>query len=284
MSSPVPFPSILFVWDFDWTIVNCNSDEYVPARFLGDDALRTRLWSLIQARGTSAWHDCVAQVINEADATRREVLEAAASMPFLVDVVGSLTDARESGRCGQAIISDGNDEFIGAFCERVGIGECFSHGIETNLGRWESAEDGRDVFSVVHQSTKYGGHDNEHCPPNLCKTQVLRDILGKLEERPRIVYVGDGSNGACPALNVLQEGDVLLAREGRRCTSPNSKSGMLTDGENVEKCQKEAEFAIMKSLAKREVKEGKKRRCHVHTWNEGKELRTHVRNILNDHI
>ena len=29
---------ILFVWDFDWTIINCNSDEYVPALFLGHDA------------------------------------------------------------------------------------------------------------------------------------------------------------------------------------------------------------------------------------------------------
>mmetsp|Transcript_11273 Transcript_11273/g.26350 ORF Transcript_11273/g.26350 Transcript_11273/m.26350 type:complete len:283 (+) Transcript_11273:224-1072(+) len=282
MSSP---PSILFVWDFDWTVVNCNSDEYVPARFLGDDELRTRLSSLIQARGTSAWHDCVAQVINEANASRRELLEAAAEMPYLEDVLGSLTDVHGSGKCGQAIISDGNDEFIGAFVERNGIGRCFTHGIETNFGRWESAADGRDVFSVVHQSTKYGGHDNEHCPPNLCKTQVLeRDILGKLEERPRIVYVGDGGNDACPALNVLQEGDVLLAREGRRGTRANSKRGMLTDAENAEKCEKEAEFAIMRSLAKREGKEGKKRRCLVKTWNEGKELRTLVRNILNDHF
>ena len=69
----------------------------------------------------------------------------------------------------------------------------------------------KDIFSVVHQSTKYGGHSCVKFPPNLCKTQVLLDILSKETQRPRVVYIGDGSNDVCPAINALEEGDVLLA-------------------------------------------------------------------------
>lgn len=29
VTNSLPAAQTLFVWDFDWTIVNCNSDEYV---------------------------------------------------------------------------------------------------------------------------------------------------------------------------------------------------------------------------------------------------------------
>ena len=277
----LPPVATLFVWDFDWTIVNCNSDEYVPSHFMGTEMTESTLRAMMKVRGHTKWHECVSDLVNlcisEYGATMDDVHDAASDMPYLADVRGAMEDVHDDDTCGQAIISDGNDVFIGAFLSKNGMDSYFAHGVMTNMGRWDhddrcddaSDDDraiiggergggggggggrggergdatydtrtGRRVFRVMHQSSVYGGHTNGHCPPNLCKTQVLLDILDRTATttvgggRPRIVYVGDGSNDACPALHVLNERDVLLARNGRRISDPNAKRGIQHDEED----------------------------------------------------
>ena len=144
----------------------------------------------------------------------------------------------------------------------------------------------------MHQSSVYGGHTNGHCPPNLCKTQVLLDILDRTATttvgggRPRIVYVGDGSNDACPALHVLNERDVLLARNGRRISDPNAKRGIQHDEEDGNDAPSTGdEFGIFPTIERRIKKEGASPpRCRVLSWNSGEHLRTLVRDILNEGV
>lgn len=296
-SKPLLPCETLFVWDFDWTIVNCNSDEYVPSAFLGDAATNQRLRHLIQTHGPSKWHECVSSLVNscmdesKSKCSKEDICEAAASMPYLVDVRGSLKDIANDRKCGQAIISDGNNEFIGAFVKKNEMEDYFTHGIETNFGDWEnvnnidgdtntSTESGQK-FSVVYQSSKYGGHSCNTCPPNLCKSQVLLDTLRRTKtQRPRIVYVGDGSNDACPALHVLDEGDVLLARDGRRISNPNSKSGPQPDVENGDGLTG-GKFPIL-SVIEKSREGGLIPKCRICAWNSGKELRSLVQNILDE--
>ena len=136
-------------------------------------------------------------------------------------------------------------------------------------------------LSVVHQSTKYGGHSCAKCPPNLCKTQVLRDILSKETQRPRVVYIGDGSNDVCPAINALEEGDVLLARKGNKISNPNALSGEQKDDQNLNEFSVQ-EFPIMATIERRQREDGLIPRCRISTWNLGKELRDLVQSILNE--
>lgn len=241
--------------------------------------------------------------------TKSDICKAAANMPYLVDVKGALEDVSKDDTCGQAIVSDGNDVFIGAFLKENGMEHWFTHGIETNFGRWEKKRennsDGDDVednvFTVVHQSTKYGGHSSS-CPPNLCKSQVLRESLlpntsrignnSPLEEdgsntkrRPRIVYVGDGSNDACPALNVLNENDILLARDGKRISKPNTKTGSQEDTiahDDLAGSNEGSSFPILSVLKKAKEKKGLVPKCRVYAWNSGNELRTLVRSLLDE--
>ncbi len=297
----LPSVDTLFVWDFDWTIVNCNSDEYIPAAFLGVDVSTQRLRKMIHMHGPTKWHDCVASLINncmeEKGCTMSDICNAAALMPYLADVRGSLIDVNEDGNCGQAIISDGNSSFIGAFVERNSMEHFFNCGIETNIGEWKRSADSsnatilRNQFSVVHQSSKYGGHSCETCPPNLCKTQVLLHILSRIEQeakkRPRIVYIGDGENDACPALHVLHEGDVLLARVGRKTIHPNSKVGEQFDDndeggamELLQTTDGSSDFGIISTIEKRQTDEGMLPCCSIRTWSTGLQLRSLVRNIL----
>jgi len=318
-SKPLPSVNTLFLWDFDWTIVDCNSDEYVPSQFLGDAETNRRLRDLIETHGPAKWHDCVASLVNACmerceggreKCSKSDICEAAANMPYLADVKGALEDVSKDDTCGQAIVSDGNDVFIGAFLKENGMEDWFTHGIETNFGRWEkkreNSSDGdgdvEDVlFSVVHQSTKYGGHSSS-CPPNLCKSQVLResllpntsriDIESPLEEdggsntkrRPRIVYVGDGSNDACPALHVLNEDDVLLARNGKRISNPNNKIGSQEDAnpDELTESNEGSSFPILSVLKKAKEKRGLVPKCRVYAWNSGKELRALVRSLLDE--
>ena len=285
--------STLFVWDFDWTVINCNSDEYIPASFIGSDEMERRLRAMIKQHGPEKWHDCVADLINdcmtESKATKQDVLNVAASMPYLVDIRGALEDIANNDKCGQAIISDGNDEFIKSFLKRNDMGSYFSRGIETNFGIWDNNKDddndnttmAKEIFSVVHQSTKYGGHSCAKCPPNLCKTQVLLDVLSRETQRPRVVYIGDGSNDVCPAINVLEEGDVLLARRGNKISNPNALSGEQQDKSSSFSGQ---EFPIMATIERRQREDGLAPRCRVSTWNLGKELRDLVQSILNSDV
>jgi pyridoxal phosphate phosphatase PHOSPHO2 len=301
------------VWDFDWTIVNCNSDEYIPAYFLGTDETERRLRAAISIHGPTKWHNCISDIVNQCmeecgvddmdddddDGKITKVLDVAAEMPYLTHVLGSLKDIHDckSLSTGQVIISDGNNSFIGAFVKGNGIEQYFTHGIETNIGVWTrrkkdtadaaaaAAAEHKATFSVVHQSSKYGGHSCKTCPPNLCKSQVLLDILNRTSSgttvaRPRVVYVGDGSNDVCPALNVLGPNDVLLARAGRRIKNPNSKIGEQADVTDDKLLMMGDKFPILSTIESRKKKEGLVPCCLIHSWNTGTELRALVQDIL----
>ncbi len=101
------------------------------------------------------------------------------------------------------------------------------------------------------------------------------------------MYVGDGSNDACPALNVLDERDVLLARSGRRTRYPNSRSGgrpdEYEDGEDAPAAGDDDEFGILPAIESRTTKRGASEpRCRVLAWNTGRQLRSLVGDILNE--
>lgn len=232
-------------------------------------------------------------------------------MPYLVHVKGALDDVnccKLDNRCGQAIISDGNDMFIGAFLERNEMQAHFTHGIETNSGVWESSvgTNGssetkcKEELKITYQSAKFGGHACKTCPPNLCKSQALRGILNRIEQstnnRPRIVYIGDGSNDACPALHVLSENDVLLARCGKRRRDPNSLTGPTEDIDSTEghgrhdfhpemhideiESHAAGAFPILSTLRKAKVNHGQEPKCKVYAWRSGRQLRSLVSQIL----
>mmetsp|Transcript_17488 Transcript_17488/g.42537 ORF Transcript_17488/g.42537 Transcript_17488/m.42537 type:complete len:419 (-) Transcript_17488:2390-3646(-) len=288
------FDTVLFVWDFDWTIVNCNSDEWIPAQFLGTQRTEDEFRRLIQEQRDEGrtvvdfdWHRCVKSIFNESvlglnksvsggvdgeekhfenssepsdeagGVTPQDIVEAAAEMPYLVEIKEALDMIHKENKTSrtektkQMILSDGNTIFIGAFLKHNNLEDHFNYGggVVTNTGQWETSSsttvtDGNKNdesnhgcsrlhrLVVTHQSEQYGGHSCYlKCPQNLCKTLALQKTMEGHEQngmsdqspatrgwvpRTRIVYVGDGTNDACPAVNVLSENDVLLARVGTK--------------------------------------------------------------------
>ena len=285
----------LFVWDFDWTVVNCNSDEYVPAQFLGHDATSDGFRDLIRKNGTNDagnldWHKCVeimvGRAMNEGGATPNDILAAAARMPFLDQVQKVIGEISEKGgeRVGQMILSDGNILFITMFLQANDMKKCFDEGIMTNLAGFVTSEEGKPALKVRHQSAKYGGHKCPRCAqsPNLCKTQALEDALGQMDGRApaRIVYVGDGANDAC----LLRECDILLARRGVKRSEANGRSGAETDEEARDNKREESKsgtsFGILPALEKAKVDGKKIPKCHVLEWSSGAELRYLIGDVI----
>jgi pyridoxal phosphate phosphatase PHOSPHO2 len=293
-------PHTLFVWDFDWTVINCNSDEYVPAHFLGDEKTKKGFRELYNSG--KGWHSCVEAMVNQAmegaEASQQTVLEVAGQMPYLTGVRGALDAINnmahgDGSTTGQMILSDGNTLFIGAFLDRNGLVEHFTHGVVSNKGFWQG-----NRLCVVHQSQQYGGHDCGMCQENLCKTQALQNTLlqwyplpadenQREKVRPRIVYVGDGENDACPALKVLGEGDVMLARVGKKRKFANSRAGAETDeaaGQAPDGATEHGgSFGIASAIARAKRRDPPMvPKCQVLEWNTGEDLRQLVQKLLAD--
>jgi len=305
----------LVVWDFDWTIANCNSDEYVPAYFLGVDAVKKRFDELYSA-GVD-WHCCVEEQMKDAangyaeKDYRDAVRTAAACMPYLEDVrrvvegISSIS-SKEKEKHGddglklveQVIVSDGNEIFIRSFLEGNGMLPLFSAGIVSNSASFISAPaetESPPSIKVVPcfgtaTSTFPQSHQCPTCPSNLCKSHVLRHLLSTTYAgctRPRIIYVGDGSNDACPALHVLQQGDILFARTGYAPDAdPQQRKGKQSDDSYCEKSQstnfvhtQPPRFRIIPKLDAAKA-EGTTIKPDVYCWNSGKELHE----LVNKHV
>ena len=225
-------------------------------------------------------------------------------MPYLTGVRAALDAVHsQQGQAGQLILSDGNTLFIQAFLDNNGLANHFNQGVVTNIGRWETGEeDGNVRLCITHQSQKYGGHSCKTCPKNLCKTQALGKILEEDRfsngSRPKIVYVGDGGNDACPALHVLQKEDVLLARAGKRRKCANERKGEETDdealcstttgdeeGENDPSGSNEIRgtFGIFPALEKAKLADPPVLpKCQVLEWRTGDDLKALAENLLKE--
>jgi len=220
-------------------------------------------------------------------ASQELLLAAARQMPYLTSVRQTLEDIHtcNSKKTDQMILSDGNTLFLKAFLQHLCLEHYFTRGVVSNKGSWD--ENGN--LRVVHQSEAYGGHDCPRCSANLCKSQALQQTLSENKanktiaaKSPRIVYIGDGANDACPVLNVLEQGDVMLARVGRRRTFANERKGPETD-EEAEQTSDDEEgslFGIAATLQRAQEEEGLVPKCVG--WRTGDELRLLVQQLLAD--
>ena len=284
----------IFVWDFDWTVINCNSDEYIPGQFMEEADVNDGFRELYQE--SRDWHACVQAMVGRAmkkqGATPDAILAAAEKMPYLKGVRSALDIIRTRKGTGQMILAAGNTLFIGAYLDANGLARHFTHGVISNEGKWVRQSGGKDVrLEVIHQSKQYGGHTCDRCSANLCKTQALEKVLEQHfpgifneqgdRQRPRIVYVGDGANDACPALCVLGESDLLLARAGRRRKKANTRAGPETDKEAITEREEGSPFGIVPALQCEQEGENKLGpKCRVWEWNTGDELKGLVTKII----
>ena len=213
------------VFDFDLTMVDVNSDTFVPERVCPpvlafiDAARRETQWTALMAEA--------ARRMRAAGVTRAQIAAALRVMPCAPELPAAVRAARAAG-AALHVVSDANTIYIQEFLQDHGLAPLFDS-IVTNPARWECAEgggEGAEPTLVIEPFHALGRapHGCALCPTNLCKGAVL-DALGLSRGEGGggsgdaaaagccVIYCGDGGGDLCPALR-LGSGDLILAREG----------------------------------------------------------------------
>lgn len=199
---------VLVVWDFDFSLINENSDTYVIRQLDPTGGLWAKAENKLHngTQWTKLMDWAVGELHNQGhDAT--SLSRVLATIPVMRGAREAVRHASDS--CAeQRILSDANTYYIDeCLREPLSMRNVFST-VYTNPGQVD--EQGRLHISPADTV------ECRNCPVNLCKGRVLESWMS---EQPynKIIYVGDGGGDFCPALK-LRVGDVLLARRAPRDT------------------------------------------------------------------
>ncbi|XP_062217305.1 inorganic pyrophosphatase 2-like [Phragmites australis] len=210
----------LVVFDFDKTIVDCDSDNWVvdalgaTQRF--DELLRQLPWNYAI--------DAMMGELHSQGKTIQDIRACLRTAPLSPHVTAAIRSAHALG-CELRILSDANTFFIDTILAHHGLAGYFS-AIDTNPAHVDAAGRLRiRPYHEFHASAPGHGCALPTCPPNMCKGKVMERILLHLQEeasagaatakrrRRAVVYLGDGRGDYCPSLK-LCEGDYVMPRTG----------------------------------------------------------------------
>lgn len=198
---------IVVVFDFDKTIIDLDSDNWVVDEFgasdMFDQLVPTMPWNTVM--------DTMMKEIHARGKTMQDIEQVLKRAPVIPGVVPAIKAAHALG-CDLKIVSDANLFFVETILEHSGIKDCFSE-INTN----PSYIDDEGKLRICPY------HDFDHkckypCPPNMCKGLVIERMQAASlamegnNNKKRMIYLGDGAGDFCPSL-MLKEQDFVMPRK-----------------------------------------------------------------------
>ncbi|XP_071710898.1 inorganic pyrophosphatase 2-like [Rutidosis leptorrhynchoides] len=196
---------IVLVFDFDKTIIDIDSDNWVV-----DELGATDLFN--QLLPTMPWNSLMDKMMEELylqGKTTEDIEQVLKRVPIHPRIVPTIKAAHALG-CDLRVVSDANTFYIETILKHLGVRECFSE-INTNPGFVD--DDGKLRILPYHDFQK-SSHGCNLCPPNMCKGKIIERIQSTFatEEKKRIIYLGDGAGDFCPSLRLV-EGDYMMPRK-----------------------------------------------------------------------
>ncbi|PHU15163.1 Inorganic pyrophosphatase 1 [Capsicum chinense] len=196
---------IVVVFDFDKTIIDVDSDNWVV-----DELGVTDLFN--QLLPTMPWNSLMDRMMKELHArgeTIEEMEEVLKRVPVHPRIVQAIKSAHALG-CDLRVVSDANVFFIETILKHLGIRDCFS---EINTNPCYVDEEGR-LHILPYVDFETSPHGCNLCPPNMCKSMIIERIQATMakEGKKRMIYLGDGIGDFCPTLK-LGEGDFVMPRK-----------------------------------------------------------------------
>ncbi|KAF9984719.1 hypothetical protein BGZ75_003719 [Mortierella antarctica] len=196
----------LFVFDFDWTLIEADSDHFV-FEHLSEELFQEQL----QAVGKVQWTDLQQRLLGELfdrGVSRDDIERTLSQVPFAPEMIQALELMKSEG-ADLYILSDANTVYIDTVLKAYKIDHLFTKVI-TNPAEF----DPQGRLNVVRF---HGLDQTPHgcplpCQPNLCKGQELQKLIDS-HTWDQVVYMGDSTNDFCPSTR-LQRNDVVLARRG----------------------------------------------------------------------
>lgn len=196
--------NIVVVFDFDKTIIDCDSDNWVL-----DELGFTDLFN--QILPTMPWNSTMDRMMKEMHGkgvTINDIVEVLKRTPVHSRIIPAIKHAYDAG-CDLRILSDANRFFIETILKHHGMEEYFSE-IHTNPGYVN--EEGRLRISPHHDfTTNRHGCGCVLCPPNMCKGIVMEKLISQAEDQT-FIYLGDGNGDYCPSMK-LRKGDYCMPRK-----------------------------------------------------------------------
>lgn len=207
---PPPAVKTLVVWDFDWSLINENSDTFVIEQLDPSQRIMKIVETKARKMGWTQLMDLAVAELHRDGHTPEALLAALATAPVLGGSLKAIAAAKAQPGTEQRILSDANTVYIDAILQEHGHG--VSAGTFASVVTNDAAFDAQSGQLRIrpHQPPSLP-HGCPNCPPNLCKGLVLDRWLAEEVAPQRIVYVGDGGGDFCPAMR-LRPQDVLLAR------------------------------------------------------------------------
>ncbi|KAG0281581.1 hypothetical protein BGZ95_001932 [Linnemannia exigua] len=195
----------LFVFDFDWTLIEADSDLWVAETLAPDlakqqeDHIGKIVWTELQ--------DLLLQRLFERGITQQDLEKTLRNIPFTPEIIAALRLMKSQG-AELCIISDANTFYIEYILKAHGLEGIFSK-IITNPAHF-------DTHGRLHVKRFHGLDKEPHncplpCQPNLCKGQELQKLMDT-QTWDQVIYMGDSTNDFCPSTRLQSSRDVVLAR------------------------------------------------------------------------
>ncbi|XP_057528134.1 inorganic pyrophosphatase 2-like [Amaranthus tricolor] len=194
---------IVVVFDFDKTMIDCDSDNWV----VDELGLTDRFNELFNTMPWNTMMDTLMKEMHLQGVTINDIVEVLKRTPIHPRIVPAIKAAHSAG-CDLRIVSDANMFFIETILDFLGIKDCFSE-INTNPGYVD--EQGRLRILPYHDFTKSPHGCSNPCPPNMCKGIVIKRLLTEHGNK-KFIYLGDGMGDYCPSLK-LRENDHVMPRK-----------------------------------------------------------------------
>lgn len=210
---------LLFIFDFDYTIVNKNTDGEIielnkQIEDSSNDSFELAESPLPQDAGWSEEMTATLQQLHKKGATKKQIDEVILNIP-LTDGFTCVFDMlrKHAGRYNCVMLSHSNCYFIDLLIDKYNLSDVFNS-IYTYDCEW--VDNNTRLFVKRYDETSFAC---EICPSDFCKGEFVKRHLAAEKTRmdgvpyDSVVYIGDGSADYCAALQLEKE-DHVLVREG----------------------------------------------------------------------
>ncbi|GAC92991.1 hypothetical protein PHSY_000551 [Pseudozyma hubeiensis SY62] len=231
-TAPSPLPALqgkqLIVFDFDWSLVDQDTDRYVH------EVLCPPLRAELQRRKKSEqFTDLCASLLvklHQQGATPDDIRSALQTLPFHPGVKRGVSNLKAAGQTTFFLLSNSNTVYIDTILRHHKLESLFDE-IVTNPAAFN------DSGALILQRRVLATAEKQHgckvgCSANMCKGEELDAFLqrnGGRDAFDRIIYVGDGGNDFCPVLR-LQPKDLAFVRKFRGLQTRIAKEGGVKAG------------------------------------------------------
>lgn len=212
---------MLVIFDFDWSLVNENSDLWIFDQL--SPQLRGEVGLLKRNEYCGQWTQLMDYLVGKLMSEQNVGLDAVNTCLRHIPVFEETIEAvKLAFSCGAelAILSDANTHYISVILDHLKIGNLFTK-IVTNgsivcdpaiCGLCKDSGNTQSRLHIFPYQPTLLPHGCSLCPANLCKGIVL-DSWRRDGRFTKIIYIGDGGGDYCPCTR-LTSADTILCRDG----------------------------------------------------------------------